>query len=321
MKDQFTKYFIGLNKLFIDRVYVVIEVPNKDYKSHDTWIRSIDEAVDELVAEGKLFRKKTPYAKEFRSVPYNEQYWCQYYENDITTEINIHKRPKLNRRAKQQGYIKFDFCPFKLRGNNRKEFISLVRRIFRDCNFNVFEHAWITRIDITTDIADITPNDFHMTVNRIRQSYVIGGYKEIETVYVGSKHGRFVVKYYNKIIQLISKYPNEVFPDQDVTRLEITLCKVHIPLAKLEFIDNPFSRITFYKTKLKRSDFGMRFLRIASGQYKKLKGLQSALTDARKRGHDYKKELSSYEIDIIDVDSLWEQWPDAIKFLKLFRKL
>ena len=142
MKDEFIKYYIGINKLFTDRVYVVIEVPNNDYKSHDAWIRSIN-------GNMKIIG-------------------CQYHKNGVATEVNIHKRPKRNRRAKRQGYIKFDFCPFKLRDDNRKAFVYLVKRIFRYCNFNVCVHAWITKIEITTDMLDITPNDFHITVNRKR---------------------------------------------------------------------------------------------------------------------------------------------------------
>tara|TARA_R110002096_G_scaffold99_5_gene439 strand:+ start:2432 stop:3397 length:966 start_codon:yes stop_codon:yes gene_type:complete len=321
MKDEFIKYYIGINKLFTDRVYVVIEVPNNDYKSHDAWIRSIDEAVDELVEQGRLIRKKTPYTKEFGSVPYNEQYWCQYHKNGVATEVNIHKRPKRNRRAKRQGYIKFDFCPFKLRDDNRKAFVYLVKRIFRYCNFNVCVHAWITKIEITTDMLDITPNDFHITVNRKRHSCVIGEYKALETVYVGSKHSRCVVKYYDKLKQIKKRYPRAKLPKRPVTRLEITLSKQHIPLSELEFLNNPFDRITFYKSKLKVKDFDLRLCRMANGYFIKQRGLQTALTEARKYGHDYRKELSKYEIDIIDTDSLWEQWPKAISFLKLFKNL
>lgn len=309
MNKFFEKYRIFPNHLFVDRIYVIIDIDEDDNRDF------IDKKIDSLLSQGILMRGYINYSDEiYGRNPYKEKY---IYKIPQTPELDlsIYKKPKYNPKAKIQGYIKFDFMPKKILRCNRKRVKKIIREILPFHAINPFDHAWASKIEITTDQVGITPNDFLVRASHINHSKLIfDDDGNVATIYCGRKNSKFIYKGYNKIIQIRDKYDLKKAPNVNVARHEITLNKVHIPLSELYTMTNHFQRLYFYDTDLDKKLFSPIFRRLARSE-----GLPVALAELKKQHIDYTRALEKHRTELLDVDKLWDQWPHALKFLSIFK--
>ncbi len=312
MSEEHKKYCVYPGALFVDRLYALIAIDDHLDRLF------INGQIEGLIASGALRRGFTCDSDEkYWKVPFWEKYILDVQTSPIPISVAIYIKPKPNKKAKRQGYIKFDFAPGRIR---RKEHQKLVRRIVRTIlpfkSIDPFRHAWATRIDIATDQLDISPNGFLLNMSGVKQSnnYMDVEKENVQTMYVGGEKSPVRGKSYDKPQQLRDIYQIDWDPEFDITRHEITQSK-HIPLKGLISIKNPFERLSFISTELSRGIFSPDFRRLA-----RYEGLPKAIDYGRSIGVDYREALENYRIELFDTGELWNQWPTALRFLKIFKR-
>ncbi len=98
MKKFFKRYWIYPDKLFVDRIYVLIEIMNIDDRNY------ISTSIEYLVKEGVLRRGWINLDDEsYWKNPFLEKYDLHIPHGQLSTNFSIYMKPRKNSKAKRQG--------------------------------------------------------------------------------------------------------------------------------------------------------------------------------------------------------------------------
>jgi len=309
--QQFTQTHTSTGYITIDMITMLFKVKFSNRKL-------IQKHLSRMVKNDLLKQTKSPEYKSNdtgSSDIYKERYIANIANPDGTTgTLTIEANPKKNTRGNPRAYLRFEYNPNKCDSTIVAKYI---KRILGSKMYKSFHsRCWITRIDITSDVIGITPDDILIYVPGLRKSEMIRGKDyQIETIYTGSRSSRLFFNTYNKERELETNLNIEL--GYYITRFEVTVRNrgKQIKIRDLPGIENVFALINVYDSDIDESLFPKAFIANL-----KENGLQKALMSmTRSRRPGILNKLEQYRTSPLQPEKLWESFTKALSFLDTFK--
>lgn len=172
----------------------------------------------------------------------------------------------------------------------------------------IFNHATVTRIDCTVDIHNVKPDDFLLTVSKMKKTTIITGTDGmVETIQHGKTGGdSMCVVVYSKDRERKAKNKPILPEDHFLTRFEFRL-KPRIPIARLHTASCPIDRVRVFHKDIKDVEMD-EFLDAC-----RYRGITAAL---KRRDFNERRVLlrwlKQHKIDLINANEIWKGWAKAL---------
>lgn len=287
---------------FIDRIYLVIKVPNL---SDGTAIYSnLWSQMDDKDAF-QPSKKSSGYQLARRIVLPSVE------------DLKKHPHMEFGIEGKLVTRIRLDFVPVDLQGQAINELKAALTSLLPDGWFYFREHARITRLDVAVDFPQLQMDEFHVLPAQGLTTTSWRSNGALQTFQLGKTSGNHTSIYDRGAKR---KAKGKGWQGKNGVRVERRLKKISLPLSELGSLDNPLEAIAFVKRsppappEEKKPFIWSLFLHAASAN-----GLPHALAllpiDKRTM---YRKHLAKHPLEWWDAVGTWKNWPTQLHSHPLF---
>ena len=302
-----------ISKAFIDKLSITFDLPSPDINHILSCLEDLEQKIDNRCHLSRIQSTKGVYKYRYKYLDCKGQHIALFEFSPIKRSIN---------------FARIEFNPNIIIGSVGPNEIHRLLKAFAGHNYKaLLLDGNITRLDLTTDVDHIHPNDIAVFSNRQRASshWVLSSDTDgvesfsTETQYIGAVKSDERIKVYDKTLQLWIVKGKRL--DRQVTRIEATLTppkhgRVKLAVSDLLKINNPFSKINVAYYPAPDEDYNFEFFLLASRQI----GVEAAfqkITDKKVRAK-YKANLSDHEPDWWQPENLLSEALASLKKLKLF---